>query len=64
MTKYLVALRYHDGLTVNIHAKFVHENPTEDELDKVIEGGLVRTNSIYDRPTIIFMQKLYSEDKQ
>lgn len=34
MTEYLLALRYNDGLIVNMNAKFVHETPTGNELEK------------------------------
>ena len=61
MTEYLLALRYNDGLTVNMNAKFVHETPTKDELEKVIYETTYKTASTYNEPVIIFMQKLYSE---
>ena len=65
MAEYLVTLRYPDGITGNIYAKFNHKNPTRDEIDKVVREFSYSTNDfIHNKPTIIFMQKLYSEDKQ
>lgn len=62
MTEWLVTLRYRNGYTINIYEQFVYENPTKDEIDKLLNQNKRNTSwaeIVYEIPTIIFMQKLY-----
>lgn len=62
MTEWLVTLRYKNGYTINIYEQFAYENPTKDEIDKLLNQNKRNTSwadVVYEIPTIIFMQKLY-----
>jgi hypothetical protein len=62
MTEWLITLRYKNGYTINIYEQFTYENPTKDEIDKLLNQNKRNTSwteVVYEIPTIIFMQKLY-----